>query len=151
VSRRDRQSPTDAARQVAVVALRFGDEPEVCLIRRRDSGKWGIPKGFIDRGDTPEQAALTEALEEAGLQGRIMSHDVGVYRYEKWGARLTVAVYLMEVLEQHRDWLEKPIRDRRWCSLKKAGRLLDKHPVRPLWDRICARLVRRVKRRRRST
>ena len=152
MSKEDRQTLIgETARQVAVIAVRPGDETEVCLIRRRDSGKWGIPKGFIDRGDSPEQAALTEALEEAGLLGRIMGHAVGVYRYEKWDAQLTVAVYLMEVLEQRREWREMRIRERRWCSLEEAGLLLAKHPVWPLWRRIRARLARRVTRRRRLT
>jgi 8-oxo-dGTP pyrophosphatase MutT (NUDIX family) len=128
---------------VAVIAVRPGEESEVCLIRRREAGKWGIPKGFIDQGDSPEQAALNEAFEEAGLLGRIRSRVVGVYRYEKWDAHLDVAVYLMEVLEERRNWPEMGIRERRWCSLRKAGRLLAKHPVQPLWDRIRARLARR--------
>lgn len=71
-------------RQVAVIAVRRdGEGVKVCLIRRKDSEKWGIPKGFIDRGDTAEQAALNEACEEAGLRGRIMGGSVGSYDYEK--------------------------------------------------------------------
>ena len=49
-------------RQVAVIAVRRrARDVEVCLIRRRYSARWGVPKGFIDPGDTPEEAALTEA------------------------------------------------------------------------------------------
>jgi ADP-ribose pyrophosphatase YjhB (NUDIX family) len=47
------------ARQVAVVAVRRGhDGVDVCLIRRKGSAKWAIPKGFIDRGDTPESFSM---------------------------------------------------------------------------------------------
>lgn len=28
---------------------------------------WGIPKGLIDRGETPQQAAVRETLEETGI------------------------------------------------------------------------------------
>ena len=129
------------ARQVAVIAVRRRNRRrEVCLIRRRDSKKWGIPKGFIDPGDSPEQAALTEALEEAGLTGRIMSSRVGTYEYDKWGGHLIVGVYLMDVDEQQKKWPEMHLRERRWYSLEEAGARLAGHPVAPLWDRIEARL-----------
>ena len=36
------------------------------------------PPGFIDPGDSPEQAALKEAAEEAGLRGQILSNVVNV-------------------------------------------------------------------------
>jgi 8-oxo-dGTP pyrophosphatase MutT (NUDIX family) len=38
---------------------------EVCLIRVR--GAWSLPKGNLDPGETPEQAALREISEETGL------------------------------------------------------------------------------------
>jgi ADP-ribose pyrophosphatase YjhB (NUDIX family) len=48
------------------------------LIGRRDvkdaSGKrilWSLPKGHIEEGETPEQAALREVAEETGIQSKI--------------------------------------------------------------------------------
>lgn len=38
---------------------------ETCLIRVRDA--WSLPKGNLDRGETPPQAALREISEETGL------------------------------------------------------------------------------------
>ena len=128
---------------MAVIAVRERSRQlEVCLIRRRDKRKWRIPKGFIDLGDSPEQAALNEAFEEAGLRGRIIGSRVGTYEYEKWHFRLTVAVYLMDVIEEQQKWREMRLRQRRWYSMKKAGVLLADHPVAPLWDRIKERLRR---------
>jgi len=87
-------------RQVAVIPVRRGLKgPEVCLTRRVDSKKWGIPKGYIDRGDTPEEAALTEAFEEAGIRGPLIGDPIGTYDYKKWNSRLTVLVFVMEVRE----------------------------------------------------
>jgi 8-oxo-dGTP pyrophosphatase MutT (NUDIX family) len=120
-------------RQVAVVPVRrTGGELEICLIRRTDSRRWGIPKGFVDRGDTPEQAALNEAHEEAGLKGEIVAGVVGTYEYEKWDTDLTVAVYVMRVRDVDKKWREMSFRERRWTSVAKADRLLAKHPVRRL-------------------
>jgi predicted NUDIX family NTP pyrophosphohydrolase len=33
---------------------------------RKDAGAWSIPKGLIERGETPEQAARREFAEELG-------------------------------------------------------------------------------------
>src|SRR5262245_41679611 len=133
---------TDRPQQAAVIAFRRGpDGTDVCLIRRRGSGKWGIPKGFIDPGHTAKEAALIEAFEEAGLEGRIVGPTVGAYRYEKWSTRLTVAVYLMEVLVQHQSWTEMKVRERRWRPLDDAGALLARHPVKAFWQKIRKRLT----------
>jgi 8-oxo-dGTP pyrophosphatase MutT (NUDIX family) len=128
---RQRQSQTETTpRQVAVIAVRRNaGDVEVCLIRRKEARTWGIPKGFIDPGDSPEQAALNEATEEAGLTGQILGGVIGVYNYEKRDAPLTVAVYLMDVVEERKEWREMRFRERRWFSLDEAGSLLTNHPV----------------------
>jgi 8-oxo-dGTP pyrophosphatase MutT (NUDIX family) len=131
------------ASQVAVIPFHRGtDGVQVCLIRRRNSETWGIPKGFVDSGDSPREAALNEALEEAGLGGRVVGNVLGTYDYTKSGARMTVAVYLMEVVEEEKRWLEMSFRERRWYSVKEAARLLTRHPVHSLFDRASARLQR---------
>ena len=38
---------------------------EACLIRVRAA--WSLPKGNVDKGETPQQAALREISEETGL------------------------------------------------------------------------------------
>jgi 8-oxo-dGTP diphosphatase len=49
-----------------VVRRRPGDGTwEACLIRVRQA--WSLPKGNLDKGETPEQAALREISEETGL------------------------------------------------------------------------------------
>ena len=122
--------------QAAAIAVRRNGETfEVCLIRKKESKAWGIPKGLVDPGDTQEQTALNEAWEEAGLKGRLIGDAVGSYEYEKWNTTFAVAVYLMEVLEQHDEWQEAGFRERRWTSFGEAASLLMDHPVRPLLDR----------------
>jgi 8-oxo-dGTP pyrophosphatase MutT (NUDIX family) len=122
-----------------VPVRRTEGEVQICLIRRQ-GGRWGIPKGFIEDGDTPVDTALTEAREEAGLIGRIDEPSVGTYEYSKWGGRLIVAVYVMRVDDALPVWEEMDLRERRWTTLAKAERLLDRHPVRSLWDAIAPRL-----------
>ena len=127
--------------QVAVIAVRSVDDGvEVCLIRRRDPGQLGIPKGYVDPGDSPEQAALTEAFEEAGLRGHLIGGSIGTYDYKKWCAPLTVAVYLMKVVEEQEHWQEKRLRERSWHSTRDAAVLLASHPIARMWERVAERL-----------
>ena len=38
------------------------------MLRRGDSGRWGIPGGFMEPGETIEETARRELLEETGLR-----------------------------------------------------------------------------------
>jgi 8-oxo-dGTP pyrophosphatase MutT (NUDIX family) len=126
--------------QAAVLAVRKGGEDiEVCLIRRRDARAWGIPKGFIEPGDTREETALNEAWEEAGIRGQLVGDAIGTYEYAKSGATLTVAVYVMRVVEELEVWPDKRARQRKWVPIGEAASVLTRHPVRPLLDHVTAR------------
>ena len=113
----------------AIPIRRRGDAMQVCLIRKRLTGVWGIPKGTVDSGETHAWTALNEAWEEAGLRGRLVGDALGTYKYEKYGRALTVMVFVMEVLEHHADWIEAGIRQRKWVSTDQANALLVEHPA----------------------
>ena len=50
-------------------ALRETDgKLEVALVLMIPEMRWQLPKGIIDPGETPEQAALREVREEAGIE-----------------------------------------------------------------------------------
>ena len=36
------------------------------------NGKWGLPKGHVETGESPEAAALRELAEESGHTGSVM-------------------------------------------------------------------------------
>ena len=114
---------------------------EFCLITSRRSGKWGFPKGMIERGETLAEAALKEASEEAGLQGRILSEPLGRYKYSKWKTKLLVTAVLMEVTQTATEWDEMELRDRRWVTPQEARLLLCRETLQQLFDSACARLT----------
>ncbi len=56
---------------VVAVAFRGG---RFLLIKRGippKKGYWGFPSGFVESGETPEEACLRELEEEAGVKGQI--------------------------------------------------------------------------------
>ena len=101
--------------QACVVPYRKRDDQiEFCLITSLKRKRWIFPKGIIEHSDTQEEAALKEALEEAGLRGRIFGEPLGSYEDSKWGALLDVTVLLMQVDHCEDDWQEAGMRQRRW-------------------------------------
>ena len=54
-----------------VVVRSTGSGHEVCLIS--DGRYWGFPKGQVEPGETPEQAALREISEETGIRRDILT------------------------------------------------------------------------------
>lgn len=51
----------------------------IVLIRRRDTGKWAIPGGFVDWGENIPTTVQRELKEETGLELVTMGRLVGVY------------------------------------------------------------------------
>ena len=65
-----------------VVYRRSGNVAEVAMIQPRDRQAWSLPKGLIERGETPEMAAQREVREETGLLGDIVGRiDTIKYSY----------------------------------------------------------------------
>jgi thiamine-phosphate diphosphorylase len=58
----------------ATAVVIFNERNELLLVRRAvepGKGKWCLPGGFQELGETPEQCALRELKEETGLAGRV--------------------------------------------------------------------------------
>ena len=57
---------TNVLRQAGVIPFRHDPEGlRMLLITSRDTGRWVIPKGRVEKGFTAAQAAAQEASEEA--------------------------------------------------------------------------------------
>ena len=81
----------------AVITLHDG-LPHVALIATRGRTRWGLPKGAVSEGETSEQAALREVLEETGLEAKILKPLDTIEYYFRVGdtlIRKRVDFYLM--------------------------------------------------------
>lgn len=63
-----------------VVYRRGPSGPEVLLLRH-ENGRWMLPKGTLEAGETDEQVALREVAEETGLRNLRRVADLGEERY----------------------------------------------------------------------
>ena len=138
--RRDR--PAYYYAQSAVIPYRIaGGRLEILLIRSSGDKHWVVPKGIIDPGHSAQESALNEAREEAGIEGEVDNEPLGSYRYPKWGAFCSVAVYPMAVSREIpvEEW-EEPERGRHWVSAEMASKLLKQKELRPFVETLAQRL-----------
>lgn len=105
-------------------------ELRILLVTSRDTGRWLIPKGHVDRGFTPAAAATQEAYEEAGIRGTLDSDlPLGFFTYfkkRKSGADhpASVQVFLLRVEKQCKKWPEMHQRKLAWFSPQEAAQLV---------------------------
>jgi 8-oxo-dGTP pyrophosphatase MutT (NUDIX family) len=112
-------------KQSGVIPFRVVDDTiEVVLITSRSSGKWGIPKGIIERDLSPQDSAAKEAHEEAGVVGNVTDRVVAEYEYQKWGGTCKVQVFAMAVTTVLDEWDEKQVRSRKIVTLAEAIELV---------------------------
>lgn len=129
--------------QAGVIAYQVvGGQLRVLLVTSRETGRWIVPKGNIERRATPARAAAREAYEEAGVKGELAAQvPLGFYTYFKrlnaGGVRAaTVEVYLLRVTECLKRWPEKGERRLCWVATEEAIRLVEEPGLVPLLHRL---------------
>ena len=88
----------DVVCQAGAVVYRIArGEAAFLLVRaRRTPGQWILPKGHLEAGESPAEAALREAREEAGVIGRIVQPLEPVLTFEFSGRTYQVTYFLVE-------------------------------------------------------
>jgi len=115
---RDAGSPVIQAGAVPYRVLASGGV-EVLLITN-NSGRWIVPKGGIDAGQTAADQAAIEAFEEAGVVEAVIGGEIGFYEYERGGRLHHVRLFALLVRELAPDWDESHRREREWVALEEA-------------------------------
>jgi len=142
-----RSDPPDAPRrQYAALPFRQGEVLEVLLVSSRETRRWILPKGWPMKGRKPHAAAAREALEEAGIVGKVSKESIGVYHYMKRmknGANTlcSVTVFPLRVERQRKTWPEQHQRTTRWFGLEEAANLVSEKELQDVirnFERIVA-------------
>lgn len=107
--------------QAGAVPYRFSAAGRIeVLLITNSSGRWIVPKGGIDPGNSPADQAVLEAYEEAGVVEAEIGGEIGFYDYERGGRVHRVRLFALLVRELARDWDEKHRREREWVALEQA-------------------------------
>ena len=82
-----------------VTAALIEEEGRVLLARRRPGkhmgGRWELPGGKVEQGETAEQSLCRELAEELGIEARV-GEFLGSARFEGNGVRLELLVYRVQ-------------------------------------------------------
>jgi 8-oxo-dGTP pyrophosphatase MutT (NUDIX family) len=120
--------PREEVSAGGIVFRRDGSRTLYLLIR--DSYRnWGFPKGHLEEGEAPEQAALREVGEETGLAELELRAPIETidweFRFRGRRIHKTCHFFLIETPDRRTaPLLEEGITACRWASFEQAERLV---------------------------
>lgn len=130
---------TAIARQYAALPYRRNKKGvvEIMLVTSRETRRWIIPKGWPIADVAPHNLAALEAMEEAGLLGKIGEKPIGIYHYDKKRGdgsivNCTVDIFALEVEQQMPAWPEQDERTTKWFTPEDAAAQVQEPELRDL-------------------
>lgn len=113
-------------RSCGAVVYRFiNGELRFLLIKNKRSANWGFPKGHVERGETNEQTAAREVLEETGIHIKILPKFFYKSEYTIQGkVEKSVIIYLAKTDDSQTIIQKEEIEDYLWLNFEKANNIL---------------------------
>jgi mutator protein MutT len=139
-------SPEEEIELSAGGAVVHNNQVIVIVPVKRDASRrrvLGLPKGHLDGGETPEEAAKREVAEETGVTAELIEKLGEVqYNYERRGRRRAkrVVFYLFEYRSGSLDDHDQEIEEARWMPLEEAAEALTYPGEREIVRRALSRL-----------
>ncbi|MCM1340033.1 MAG: NUDIX domain-containing protein [Faecalibacterium sp.] len=110
----------------AVVFRNENDKKKFLLIRNKRSAHWGFPKGHIELGETNEETAVREVLEETGLHVTILPEFSQSSEYTIQGKiEKSVVIFLAETDEKEYTIQIEEIEECGWFDYESAMHTLN--------------------------
>ena len=111
-----------------VVYRQQADRLEVLICKSSGYHRWVLPKGLIDPGETYEQAAVREVVEETGVRARLIAPlgEPEQYVYSRSGTRVFKRVYYFLMTYESGDIADHDheMEEVRWVTFDEADSLL---------------------------
>lgn len=114
-----------------VVFRRRDSKTEVALISVGDEIRWQLPKGIVDEGESPQEAAVREVREETGLEAEIVAPVeiieywyVSTNRGERVRYHKFVHFYLFRFKSGDVRNHDHEVNEARWVEIGEAGEML---------------------------
>ena len=105
----------------AIVFRNIGDTKKILLIKNKRSNHWGFPKGHIERGETKEQTAKREVLEETGVHISIIDGFSNNSEYKIAGrVEKCVTIFLATTTDTKTVIQKEEIEDYIWLDYENA-------------------------------
>jgi 8-oxo-dGTP diphosphatase len=101
-----------------IVTQRSGP-PLIAVVRLRKRNEWVLPKGKLDDGETPRDAAAREVLEETGHRVAVKEF-LGTLAYEAGGRSKIVHYWRMEAEPEQTGELMRDVKAVDWLPLDEA-------------------------------
>jgi ADP-ribose pyrophosphatase YjhB (NUDIX family) len=84
----------------AIVVRRVDTQARILLVTaKRNPGQWILPKGHVEHGESAEDAALREALEEGGVSGTLVG-DAGSVSFRSLGRQYHVRYFVVATRDE---------------------------------------------------
>lgn len=109
----------------AIVYRDIKGEVRYLLIKNKRSAHWGFPKGHIEDGETKEETALREVLEETGLHIQILDGYESISNYRiRDKVEKKVSIFVGTTKDTVTKIQQEEIEDYIWLTYDRAMSLL---------------------------
>ncbi len=105
----------------AVVYRKINGDYRYLLIRNRRSSNWSFPKGHVEKGETLEETAIREVLEETGLHIDLIPGFISKSEYTIQNRiQKTVQIYVASTQDTQTKIQVEEIEDYIWLTFENA-------------------------------
>ncbi|MEE9375752.1 MAG: NUDIX hydrolase [Rhizobiaceae bacterium] len=119
-----------------------GDTIALLFVTSQTRGRWILPKGLGENGESHAETGAREGFEEAGIRGNILPDfpiTIPITKTsEKDLGAVPVTYYPFHVTEQIDDWPEADKRQRHWALLKDAAKVVHREDFLALINQFSA-------------